>query len=64
MIVLHRKISLIKQREPKLLDRIDQKIKAVPTILESETFFNALFNSQYQFLAVLSPEGVIIAYSD
>jgi PAS domain S-box-containing protein len=57
---LHRKITLIKQRESRLLDRVDQKVEAAPTILESEAFFNALFNNQYQFLAVLSTEGVII----
>jgi PAS domain S-box-containing protein len=60
MIVLHRKITLIKQRESRLLDRVDQKVEASPTIIESEAFFNALFNHQYQFMAVLSPEGVII----
>lgn len=57
---LHRKITLIKQRESRLLDQVDQKVEAAPTILESEAFFNALFNNQYQFLAVLSTEGVII----
>jgi PAS domain S-box-containing protein len=57
---LYRKITLTKQRESRLLDRVDQKVEAAPTILESEAFFNALFNNQYQFLAVLSTEGVII----